>query len=535
MQPVLTTAQSRAFDKYLIEEIGIPSLVLMENAAHGALAAMEDWIDELVDPRIAIFCGPGNNGGDGLALAKLLNERDIVPKIFLATDSTKLSGDARSQYELLMKIYEGEVFTIGDDGMMILEILGPSTDILVDALLGTGSHGRPRGAILTAIRAIDRLREDGTTKLLAIDIPSGLDTDNGAYDLIHAHPENVFADRTITMGSPKVGFYMGESKLQTGEVRIASLGAPYTSNLFGDDPPIYLIEKEDAVDTIPTFPTWATKVSRGRVLALCGSRGMTGAAIMSGSAALKSGCGLVVVALPESERAIVAQAVPELLTLGLKSETVGSPDYPAWEELGGQIKQADVVLVGCGLPVILGTTALALKIIAEVDKPMVIDAGALGALVGHLDILKNRKSPTILTPHIAELARLVDRPWKEVERERLDVARKIASEYGVIVVAKGAPTYTIDKDGTAYINSTGNAGLATAGTGDVLAGMIASILAQNVQNNSGHNGACDAAMAAVYLHGLAGDFAAKEKTMHGMTASDVITMLPASFKELQIS
>ena len=220
--------------------------------------------------------------------------------------------------------------------------------------------------------------------------------------------------------------------------------------------------------------------------------------------------------------------MPELMTFAIQSETNGSPDLPAWEELAGEFKRADAVLIGCGLPVILGTTALILRIVAQVEKPMVIDAGALSALQGHLDIIKNRKAPTILTPHIGELARLVDRPWQEVDRERLAFGRQVAMEYNCIVVVKGEPVQTIASDGTAYINTTGNVGLATGGTGDVLAGMIVSLLAQTP------DAPLVAARTGVYLHGLAGDFAAKEKTTHGMTATDVITHLPNAFKALGI-
>ena len=283
---------------------------------------------------------------------------------------------------------------------------------------------------------------------------------------------------------------------------------------------------KDVANGIRTFRYTSSKMDRGRVLTICGSRGMTGAAIMSASAALKTGCGLVTVAIPESQRAIIAQSMPELMTHGLNAETNGSPDLPAWDELQGEFKREDAVLIGCGLPVILGTTALMLRIISQVEKPMVIDAGALSALQGHLDVIKNRKAPTVLTPHVGELARIVDRSWQEVDRNRLEFGRQVATEYGCIVVVKGEPVQTIASEGTAYINTTGNVGLATGGTGDVLAGMIVSLLAQTP------DAPLEAARTSAYLHGLAGDFAAQEKTTHGMTATDVIAHLPIAFKTL---
>jgi ADP-dependent NAD(P)H-hydrate dehydratase / NAD(P)H-hydrate epimerase len=524
MQPVLTAAQSRVFDKYLIEEIGIPSLVLMENAARGALDAIEDWLDS--NQEIAILCGPGNNGGDGMALARLLIARSYTVTVFLASRPEKLSPDARIQYDALAKLidpYEIYTFEKSDD---ILEIVD-SPDIVIDALLGTGSKGMPKDTIAEGVKAIQIFKE-GRSKILAIDIPTGIDADAGAFDADESSNTIVRADRTVTMGAPKIGFCQADSKIFTGVISIANLGAEIS---FPDTAieRAFLVNAEDAARGIRTFRYTASKMDRGRVFTICGSRGMTGAAIMSATAALKSGCGLVTVAVPESQRTIVAQSMPELMTLGLTHESNGSPDLPAWDELRGPLDRADAVLIGCGIPVILGTTALLLRIISQIEKPMVIDAGALGALTGHLDILKARTSPTILTPHVGELARLVERPWQEVERERLEVGRHLAMTYNCIVVVKGEPVQTIASDGTTYINTTGNVGLATGGTGDVLAGMIVSLLAQTPDHS------LEATRSAVYLHGLAGDFAAAEKTTHGMTATDVITHLPNAFKALALN
>jgi hydroxyethylthiazole kinase-like uncharacterized protein yjeF len=513
MQPILTTAQSRAFDKHLIEEIGIPSLVLMENAARGCLGAMQDWLHE--SSEIVILCGPGNNGGDGIALARLLDERGHNITVFLAAGVGDLSSDARVQYDVLAKlIAPDEIYTF-ETAEEIFEIV-ERPDIVVDALLGTGSSGEPRGAIKEGVRAINTFREASGAKVLAIDLPTGLDSDRGIVS-----ESIVIVDRTATMAAPKIGFYQGNAKSLTGDIVVGSLGAA-VANVEGDR--AHLVGVEDI--SIPAIPHTASKITRGRVLAICGSRGMTGAAIMSGSSALRSGCGMVTVALPESERHIVAQAVPELLTIGL-SELDGNPAPGGWIDLLDHLERVDVVLIGCGLRPVPHTSELVLKIISEVDKSMVIDGGALGALAGNLELIAARKSPTVLTPHVAELAGLAGLPWQEVEKERLNVARDVAQKANAIVVAKGAPTYTVTPDRTVYINSTGNPGLATAGTGDVLAGMIASFLAQGLP-------ARDAAMSAVYLHGLSADLAVGEKTQHCMTATDVITWLPQAFKKLDI-
>ncbi len=521
---VFTVAQSRAFDTYLMEDLGIPSLVLMENAARGALFSVLDWLGVPGESEILILCGTGNNGGDGMALARLLIEQSQNVTVFLAGDNTKLSADAKIQYEILSKQIDPDEIYSFEKAEDIIEIVD-GVDIIVDALLGTGSTGTPRGVIAEGIKAIEMLQSAIGAKVLALDIPSGIDPDHGAFEADESSRNIVRADRTVSMATPKIGFYQADSKLFTGDISVAALGAEPAIQENGKDRAL-LVDANTATSGIKTFRYTSSKMDRGRVLTICGSRGMTGAAIMSASAALKTGCGLVTVAIPESERAIVAQAMPELMTRGLNAETNGSPDLPAWEELQGEFKRADAVLIGCGLPVILGTTALMLRIISQVDKPMVIDAGALSALQGHLEVIKNRNAPTILTPHVGELARLVDRSWQEVDRDRLGFGRQVAERYGCIVVVKGEPVQTIASDGTAFINTTGNVGLATAGTGDVLAGMILSLLAQTP------NEPLAAARSGVYLHGLAGDFAAQEKTTHGMTATDVIAHVPNAFKAL---
>jgi NAD(P)H-hydrate epimerase len=524
MQPVFTAAQSRTFDKYLIEDIGIPSPVLMENAARAALDALHDWLVAPGETEFVIVCGVGNNGGDGMALARLLIERSHNVTVFLAGDVSKLSIDAKLQYDILSALIDPDEIYTFEKAEEIIEIVD-GVDIIIDALLGTGSTGAPRGAIAEGIKAIQMLQGAVGAKVLAIDIPSGFDADHGAFESDESSQHIIRADRTVSMATPKIGFYQADSKIFTGDVSIAGLGAE--ASFSGESKErAYLMNARDAANGIRTFRYTSSKMDRGRVLAICGSRGMTGAAIMSASAALKTGCGLVTVAIPESQRAIVAQAMPEVMTRGLTHETNGSPDLPSWDELQSPLRRADAVLVGCGLPVILGTTALMFKVISEVDKPMVVDAGGLDTLTDRLDTIAKRTAPTILTPHVGELARIVDRPSKDVERDRLGVAREVAQKANCIVVIKGAPTFVVAPDGTAFINPTGNVGLATGGTGDVLAGMIVSLLTQTP------NEPVAAARTAVYLHGLAGDYAAEEKTTHGMTATDVITHLPNAFKAL---
>ncbi|HEX5315345.1 MAG TPA: NAD(P)H-hydrate epimerase, partial [Candidatus Kapabacteria bacterium] len=229
MQPVLTAAQSRTFDRHLIEELGIPSLVLMENAARGALDAIEDWLG--AESEIAILCGPGNNGGDGLALARLLIERSYNVTVFLAGTGEKLSNDARVQFDALETSIDPDEIYSFEKSEEIFEIVD-SPDIVIDALLGTGSKGAPKGAIAEGVKAIQTFKEAGS-KILALDLPTGLDADAGVFEANDDAQSIVSADRTVTMGAPKIGFYQGISREYTGEVSIATLVAPYTAELFG--------------------------------------------------------------------------------------------------------------------------------------------------------------------------------------------------------------------------------------------------------------------------------------------------------------
>lgn len=524
MQPVLTSAQSRAFDKYLIEEIGIPSLVLMENAAHGALDAMQDWLN--AESEIAILCGPGNNGGDGMAFARLLVERGHNVTVFLAGERRKLSPDALIQYDALAKIIDPDEIYSFSKAEEILEITDHPS-IVVDALLGTGSAGAPKGAIAEGVKAIQTFQETGA-RVLALDIPTGLDADRGAFESDESFQLIVRADRTVTMGTPKIGFYQGISREFTGTIAIARLGAPYPTELFGSEPATYLISQADVSPLIPPFAFNASKYMRGRILVLCGSRGMTGAAIMSASSALKSGAGWVTVAVPHSERAIVAQARPEFVTIGIAEQVNGSPSLDAWNDIQHELERCDVVLIGCGYQPFEETAEFVRKVVSTVQKPMVIDGGALRSIAGHLKLLNSRNAPTVLTPNSGELAALANMSREEVEQTLPQVARGIATKHHVTVIAKSAPEYIVAPDGTAYINTTGGPGMGTAGTGDVLAGIMATMLAHNPDSPS------DAAIAATYLCGVAGDFAAREMTTHGMSAMDIIVKLPEAFKALGV-
>ncbi|HYM21408.1 MAG TPA: NAD(P)H-hydrate dehydratase [Candidatus Kapabacteria bacterium] len=525
MLPVLSSAESHAYDDFLIKKIGFDPLVLMENAARGALAAMKDWLATADGKSILIFCGKGNNGGDGLALARLLLEQDRDALVVLTAKPTELSKESAAEYKILKKIIDPDnifQFPFQDDHFLSHLDVG----VIVDALLGSGASGRLKKPYDDAVLTINGLAKAINAKVLSLDVPTGLHSDTGAIEtMIKEKPVCVFADRTIAMGTLKTGFFQGFAPDVTGELAVAPLGAPTPTEVT-----VNVIERSDIAALLPVRFKTASKFDEGHVLSIAGSRGMTGAAAMSAQAALRSGCGLVTVATAASERSIVASSMPELMTIPL-SDQDGNPTFAAFKELEPLIERADVILLGPGIRNTKESNRLMKEIFLKAKKPMVCDAGALSMIAEDTSMLKKRSKdmPTILTPHAGEMARLLGITRDKLEKDRIALALDFAKEYSVFLVLKGAPTLVVSpEDEGAYINSTGNPGMATAGSGDVLAGMIAGNLAQDTAS------ILHGLIFSVYTHGLAGDIAANELTMSYMTATDIIKYLPKAFKELAV-
>ena len=523
MLPILTSAESKAFDDYLITKCGIPSLVLMENAARGALSAIEDWLDELDGKAVLIFCGKGNNGGDGLALARLLNEKEIEVFVFIAGTAKELSPDAAQQLKMLKAFLPKEQiihYPLGDTHFLAHIQVG----LIVDAVLGTGAEGPLKGRSKEAVMDIVSLQEHFKAKVLALDVPTGLNSDTGAVETFEKEiPVFVNADRTVAMGSLKQGFYLQGAPDLVGEISVGLLGGANTTEATNT----WLLEESDFKDFPPPRKMTSSKFDYGHVLSISGSYGMTGAAIMAASAAIRSGCGLVSVALPESQRTIVASAMDEIMTFGLPEDENGLPLAESFKKLLHLLEKATVVHCGSGLLPTDEVNKLVLQLLEKIKKPIVLDGGALAGLAKNKGTLKERKEVTILTPHIGEFAQMLEMKWQDVEKNKIYLARKYAVENHVILILKGAPTITATPKGNIYVNSTGNPGMATAGAGDVLAGMISGILAQG-------NDLHQSILYSVYLHSLAGDLAAEDLTEECMTATDIIEYLPEAMKEFRV-
>lgn len=526
MQPVLTSEESRAYDRYLIKDLGLSQLVLMENAARGALKAMEDWLDG--SGTVLIFCGKGNNGGDGLALARMLHERNVEVVVLIAASAKELSPDALKQYNILKKLLPKEHihhYPIRDSHF----ISHIDIKIVVDALLGTGMSGPvKKGKMLDGLLDLFGIATHFNAKVLALDIPTGLNGTTGECETTVTEEGVTYtvcvrANRTVTMGNYKTGLYLQQGPERAGEISIAPLGAG--SDGFGKQK-TYLLEAGDIKSLFVPRASGSSKFDYGHVLSISGSRGMTGAAVMAASGALRVGAGLVSVATPSSERHIVASAMPELMTVGLWHDEEGLPLATSLNEIEHHIGKATVVHYGSGITLTNDTHELSRRMLREIDKPLVLDAGALIGLKNDHQLFKKRKSHAIITPHSGEMAQLLGVNREAVEADRIGIARNFAEKNKTIVVLKGAPTVVAMPSGNVYINSTGNPGMATAGVGDVLAGMIAGLITQHEDDVE------KAVLGAVCLHGLAGDEARDKLGEVYMTATDLIQQIPAAISKI---
>ena len=525
--PLVTASESRQFDQ-LAEQAGLPSLVLMENAALRVAEVLQQHFELDPPKRIVIVCGKGNNGGDGMALARHLHNIGFQVQVFLLADPDELKGDAAINYRAAFNFgVPIQSITSSDQLSQLVEKL-QTADLVVDALLGTGIAGEVRGLYADAIPLITQ----NSTRILSIDIPSGINSDTGEVCGVA-----VRADATVTLGAVKLGLVLFPGADYAGDLFVGSLGIP-EQLLTKLNIRRFVSTYELVGRALPPRHPNTHKGDYGRVLIVGGAPGMTGAAIMAGKAALRAGAGLVQVALPQSLNIAVETAALEVMSFPLPETEAGTIAPEALNALADRLNWADVIAVGCGISRNERTQTFVRQLVAQVDKPMVIDADGLIALAGHSEILRRRKSPTILTPHPGEMAALMQTTVGEVQRDRVGTALKAAREFNAIIVLKGARTITAAPDETMLVNLTGNAGMATGGSGDVLTGIIAALLAQTITRHSqvpNPQSLTEAVAASVFLHGLAGDIASWEKGEVALIAGDLLDHLPRAINEPELS
>lgn len=513
---VLTAAEMKEIDRKTIEEIGIPGPVLMENAGLQVVRALKEKFPEPQKERIVIVAGKGNNGGDGLVVARHLFNQGCNPLVFLLASKAEIKGDAAINLKITAStgVPIVEVNSIQEWKKQRLYLF--QSTIIIDAIFGTGLMKPAENLYAVAIEDINRARGFK----ISIDIPSGLSSDS--YQLIGPC---VKANLTVTLGVPKIAHIFPPAEEYVGELIVADISIPRF--LFDDKKlNLELVEKNTLYPYFRKRKKDTHKGTYGHLFILSGSMGKTGAAAMAGKAALKMGAGLVTVGTPASCLPIVARSMMELMTESLaetEEKTISSQALPKVFEL---LEGKDAILLGPGISTHPSTSELVLSLIPKIKIPAVIDADGLNIISHRPDILRSIQAKTVLTPHPGEFARLLGCSTKEVVERKLDLVPSFAEKYGVYLVLKGYRTLVAAPDGRVFINSTGNPGMATAGSGDVLSGMIGSLIMQEKDF-------LGAILAAVYVHGLSSDLAVARLGERFLTAGDIIRYFPQAMKAME--
>jgi NAD(P)H-hydrate epimerase len=512
---VLNTEQMREADRRTIEDIGIPSVVLMENAGRQAVAAMEAAFEDLVTSHVAVLCGRGNNGGDGFVIARTLVQRGIEASVFLLGRVADVRGDARTNLDILGNIGL-TVVEIADAQEWELQFSAISEcDVIVDAIVGTGFRGQLSGLLETVVADVNGLG----VPIVAVDLPTGVSADS---HLVQG--EAIDASMTVTLAAPKIPLVFPPADRRGGDLVIADIGIPYPVIDELEGPYLELLTRERMREIVPVRAPDSHKGDFGRVLIVAGSIGRTGAAHLAALGALRSGAGLVTIAAPRSCVPIIASMAAEYMTEPLDETGSGTVDFGAVDRVL-DIK-ADVIAVGPGLGQSPGTAAFVHALVERAGVPLVLDADALNAFSGEPDRLAGRDGvDVIITPHPGEMARLLNASIEAVQHDRLKHARDFAVQHRLHVALKGHRTVIAGPEGRTFVNLTGNAGMATGGTGDILTGMIAAWFAQLLDAEA-------ATKLAVYLHGSAGDLAEADEGEVSLTAGDLASRIGDAILEL---
>ena len=513
---VVSAAEMRKIDQDTIDGIGIPGIVLMETAGSEILRVIERHYPTA--QRIGILVGKGNNGGDGLVIARQLAHagRDVF--ICLVSPPDSFTGEARTNldiaYNLDLQIEE----TLAD---VSTYVKNHRCELLVDAIFGIGLHSDVREPISTIINEINNIH----IPVIAVDLPSGLDSDTG-----NPLGTCMQVDRTVTIGLPKRGLLLQPGAELAGQLEIVDIGFPQQV-IDAQNIHVNWTTENVAANWLPPRASDSHKGNYGRVLVIAGSTGMTGAAALTSEAALRVGAGLVTLAIPKSLNTILEVKLSEVMTLPLPETENGSLAESAIQSILEYAERTQSVLaIGPGLSQHPETVALVHQLIKEnreqgLDLQMVVDADGLNALTNAKEFIPLLGEKAVLTPHLGEMERLTGTPIQTLAADRISTAKQFAQKYGLTLVLKGSPTVTSNLNGEVWINSTGNPGMATAGMGDVLTGVIAGLIAQKVPS-------ANAATLGVYLHGFAGDIAAEAVGMPGLIAGDVLKTIPQAISSL---
>jgi len=507
---IVTAAEMREIDLVTSARFGVPSLTLMENAG----TAVADFVASQYPSakRVGVICGKGNNGGDGFVVARKLHQSGKEVRVLLLAEPAELRGDAA---EMFTRLPVPPVTAVSHEQLKTEPARAVfDADVLVDAVLGTGFRPPVSGLYAEAVAAMNA----GSAPVVAVDIPSGADADVMGEQVGAV----ARADAVVTFTAPRPAHIFG--MLTAGPTIVTPIGSP--DDAVVSSLQLNVITGHDVAPLIGPRSPIANKGSFGHVLVLGGSTGKAGAAAMAGMAALRAGAGLSTVATAKSVMATVAGFHPELMTEPLDETDAGSISIRALQQgrVDSLAERKTVLAVGPGISRHPETAEFVRGVVKKYKLPIVLDADGLNAFEGRAAELKNKAGTLVITPHPGEMARLIGSTIPAVQGDRLNVARSFAREHQLMVVLKGHRTLVAQPDGTVWVNTTGNPGMATGGTGDILTGIVAGLIAQNPDRIA------DAVMAAVHLHGLAGDIARESMGEHSLVATDLLAALPDAFR-----
>lgn len=510
---LVTASEMQEMDRQTIESFGIPGRVLMENAGRGATEFFVEIFPEIASLKVGILAGRGNNGGDGFVIARYLAQKDVNVTVYLLADPSRLAGDAAANFELLTPL--GVAVTIIPDTNAFDDAKDSmrDKDLWIDAILGTGLKSDVRGYYREAIDFTNSLAKP----VLSVDIPSGLNADTG-----QPCGSCIRASATATFAFAKIGHYQYPGAELVGSLRIIDIGIPpHIVEEVG--PRQFLVTSDDIRGYIKPRPQNVHKGRTGHLLILAGSPGKSGAAAMSAAAAMRTGAGLVTLAVPQSLEPIVAVQSLEVMTAALPEADGGVLGDASFDAILRLIENKRCLALGPGMGQSDQARSLVRRLLLECRLPSVIDADGLNNIVGSADLLKQCAAPVVITPHPGEMARLIEKDTETVQEDRISCARMFSQVFKVHVVLKGAGTVIAHPDGYVFTNSTGNPGMASGGMGDVLTGMIAGFIAQGYPVEA----ACHLG---VYLHGAAADTLAAQKGPWGFLASDLMDSIPTEIQ-----
>lgn len=534
MQKITTAAQMRNMDRIAMHGVyAMAPAVLMENAGHAVAERAGAWLDGWDGKDVVLFCGKGNNGGDGFVIARHILAAGARVYVYVLGKEEDYSDEARQHLHTLQQLADEETCLLlsapqSDADWQLLQKRLLASSVVIDAMLGTGFHGSLRQPLASIVAEVNAATAAGAVTVIAVDMPTGVNSDTGAVSNGDDDEDGpLFADMTVTFGALKRGLVLYPGRACAGHIEVDPIGMPGPLLMQLEENPAYLLQESDIAEIVVPRSPDSHKGTHGTIAIVTGSSQMAGAALMAAHGAVRSGAGKVFLRVPGATAPYCIGVQPEIMVRG-----VGTGDHftaADADEIIAKSKNWSVLAMGPGLGRDAETKEFLLKVLAAVTCPVVLDADALNLLAGEKALIASRGSRIIMTPHLAEFSRLSGLSMTEIKADPIAAARHFASEWKVNLVLKGAPTLIVSaKTGNVYVNSTGNAGMACGGMGDVLTGMIAAMIA-----HQGMSDLCSAACAGVYLHGAAGDACRKDRGPYGFTPMETADALPQVLASLE--